>query len=119
MKHHQLASLPTKTGRPTGKLKYAYETIANMEEEIRGLRVKIKKLENPDIYWLKDNPEDGSECAEELISEFLDSGSIGQIFEFEVASRLPNIKVKFLGENDDGSLNLEYITKENKNEKCN
>lgn len=61
------------------------------------------------IFWHKDNPEDGMESAEELVSQFIDEDSVGQIIELEVAIRLPNIKVKILPDNSDGSVNLEYL----------
>lgn len=69
----------------------------------------IKRLQQPNIFWHKDNPEDGMESAEELVSQFIDEDSVGQIIELEVAVRLPNIKVKILPDNSDGSVNLEYL----------
>jgi len=96
--------------KPTGKLKFAYETIMNMESKINELKAKIKKLEQPDIFWLKDDSENRSDNPYELISEFVDKESISSIVELEVASRLPNMKVKILpcndNDNDNGVVEL-------------
>ena len=81
----------------------------SMAHEIETAIELIEKLEKPDIYWCKDNPEDGMECAEELVSQFIDEDSVGQIIELEVASRLPNIKVKILPDNEHGGVELEYL----------
>jgi hypothetical protein len=35
--------------------------------------------------------------------------TIGQVIEFTCAKKLPNIKVKVLGDNEDGSLNLKLL----------
>ena len=96
---------------PTGKLKFAYETIANMESKINELKVKIKELEQPDMFWCVDDSDYGMDSAESLIEQFIDKDSTGQIFELEVACMLPSIKVKVLPDNSDGSLNLEYLSK--------
>jgi len=44
----------------------------------------IIDMQKPDIFWVKGNPEDGSDSVEELVSQFIDEDSVGQIIEFEV-----------------------------------
>jgi len=95
--------------KPTGKLKFAYETIADLESKINELKAKIEILEHPDIFWLVDDNENGSDTPYDLISEFIDDDSIGSIVEFEVASRLPNIKVRIMPFNENGDIKLEYL----------
>ncbi len=94
---------------PTGKLKFAYETIANMDAIIKELKNEIVTLKKPDIYWLIDDPENGTDNPHNLISEFIDDDIIGTIVEFEVARRLPNIKVKILPFNEHGGVEIEYL----------
>jgi len=79
------------------------------QAKINELEAKIKKLEQPDIFWLTDDPENGCDSAEELVGQFIDEDSIGQIVELEVASRLPNINVKILPDDANGRTELEYI----------
>ncbi len=93
--------------KPTGKLKYAYNTIMNMEAKIKQLEAEIKELKQPNLYWLVGNPESGSDSLEGLLEEFIDDTSIGEIFELEVAHRLPNIKVRILPDDDDGHIQFE------------
>lgn len=83
--------------------------VRKLEREIVELKAKIQKLEKPDIFWLVGNPEDGMDSAESLVDQLIDSDSTGEVFELEVACRLPNIKVKVLHDSDSGSLNLEYL----------
>lgn len=83
--------------------------IEQLQNEIATLKAKIEELETPNIFWLVDDPENGVGCIYDLISEFYDESTVGQILEFEVATRLPNIKVKVLGDDEDGSINLEYL----------
>lgn len=83
--------------------------IEQLQNEIATLKAKIEELETPNIFWLVDNPENGTECIYDLVSDFYDEATVGQILEFEVAARLPNIKVKVLGDDEDGSINLEYL----------
>lgn len=69
----------------------------------------IKELEKPNIFWERENPEFSVLSPEENISEYMDSDTIGKVIEFTCARELPNFKVKVLGDNKDGSINLEYL----------
>jgi hypothetical protein len=70
---------------------------------------RIEELEKPSIFWEKENPEYSVLSPEESISEYMDSDTIGKVIEFTCAKELPNFKVKVLGDNEDGSINLEYL----------
>ena len=78
-------------------------------EAIHELELQVVSQSNPTIFWEKENTECSVCSPEESISEYMDAETIGQVIEFSCAKELPNFKVKVLGDNDDGSINLEYL----------
>ena len=96
--------------KPTGNLKFAYETIANMKAKINDLKEEIKKLEQPDMYWDVDNGEDNiNDPRDAFENGFSQDTKIGETMTFDTATKRKSETYKLTKLNEDGSFEIELI----------
>lgn len=64
--------------KPTGKLKFAYETITNMESTIEELKAKVERLESWKKKWTDVPMEDAKQMVSSLMLDEMDSLEFAQ-----------------------------------------
>ena len=90
------------------RLKQAHIVIAKLEAKIINLQREIRQLNQPDIFWLDDDSENGTDNIDCLF-DFADVTNIGESYTIGTAKNLPDMQVKISGFDEDNNIVYEYL----------